>query len=60
MVTGLMSDARNIVASGLGPLFDMGARAERERIIALLENLIGDREAAIYIDEFIALIKNGK
>ena len=55
-----MSEARNIVASGLGPLFDMGARAERERIIALLENLIGDREAAIYVDEFIALIKEDK
>ena len=32
-------------------------RGERERIIALLENLIGDREAAIYVDEFITLIK---
>lgn len=38
MVTGLMSEARNAVASAMGPLFDMGVKAERERIIALLED----------------------
>jgi len=37
MGSGLMSEARNAVASATGPLFDMGVRAERERIIALLE-----------------------
>lgn len=30
---------------------------ERERIIALLQNIIGDSEKAIYVDEFIKLIK---
>lgn len=32
-------------------------REERDRIVTLLETLIGDSEAAIYVDEFIALIK---
>lgn len=37
--------------------YDLGRSDERERIIALLKTLIGDSEAAIYVDEFIALIK---
>lgn len=32
-----MSEARDAVASAMSPLFDMGVKAERERIIELLK-----------------------
>lgn len=33
-----MSEARNVVAAAMGPLFNMGVQAERERINAAIEN----------------------
>ena len=55
-----MSEARNAVASATGPLFDMGVRAERERIIAVLKSV--DDELGIFgvgwtMQEIAELIK---
>ena len=40
--------------------FKSGVLFERERITALLQNLIGDSEKAIYVDEFIELINENE
>lgn len=57
-----MSEARNAVASATSPLFEMGVRAERERIIALLEvnslvGIAGHRILSLPVDAFIELIE---
>lgn len=57
-----MSEARNAVASATGPLFEMGVRAERQRIIALLDSHLnsGARWHVAYqsgVGDAIALIK---
>jgi hypothetical protein len=55
-----MSEVRRIVASGISPLYEMGVRDERERIVSLLMEQTNHQVTIIEVLTLIKRENNGQ